>query len=137
MPKDRAREGDTDDREIATPGRALERLRAGERESDGQAARRLARAAVEVSGEVGYRRLTVKLILDLGERLGIFGLVVDQRLSLLQEARRILRSRRHAINPRLRPEEIGEVIQQRVRRRLQRVFVAVAIFRSERVIAPF
>jgi AcrR family transcriptional regulator len=68
MPKDRAREGDTDDREVATPGRALERLRAGERESAGQAARRLARAAVEVSGEVGYRRLTVALI---GERAGV------------------------------------------------------------------
>jgi AcrR family transcriptional regulator len=66
MPKDRAREGDTDDREVATPGRALERLRAGERESDGQAARRLARAAVEVSGEVGYRKLTVALILERG-----------------------------------------------------------------------
>jgi AcrR family transcriptional regulator len=67
MPKDSAREGDTGDREIATPGRALERLRAGERESDGQAARRLARAAVEVSGEVGYRKLTVALILERGD----------------------------------------------------------------------
>jgi AcrR family transcriptional regulator len=66
MPKDKAREGDTDDREVATPGRALERLRAGERESDGQAARRLARAAVEVSGQVGYRKLTVALILERG-----------------------------------------------------------------------
>jgi AcrR family transcriptional regulator len=64
MPKDKAREGETGDREIATPGRALERIRAGERESDGQAARRLARAAVEVSGEVGYRKVTVALILE-------------------------------------------------------------------------
>jgi AcrR family transcriptional regulator len=63
MPNDRAREGDTGEPEIATPGRALERLRTGERESDVQAARRLARAAVEVSGEVGYRRSTVALIL--------------------------------------------------------------------------
>jgi AcrR family transcriptional regulator len=66
MPKDRAREGDSGDREIATPGRALERLRADERESAGQAARRLARAAVELSGEVGYRKLTVALIIERG-----------------------------------------------------------------------
>jgi AcrR family transcriptional regulator len=66
MPNDEAREGDTGDREIATPGRALERLRAAERESDGLAARRLARAAVGVSGEVGYRKLTVALILERG-----------------------------------------------------------------------
>jgi AcrR family transcriptional regulator len=66
MPKDEAREGERGDREIATPGRALERLRAGERAGAEQAARRSAEAAVSLSGEVGYRKLTVALILERG-----------------------------------------------------------------------
>ena len=64
MPEDEAREGTEIDPEIATPGRALEHLRARVRDSARQMAREVGRAAVEVSGEVGYRKLTVALILD-------------------------------------------------------------------------
>jgi AcrR family transcriptional regulator len=63
MPEEKARRALANDAEIATPGRALDRLRAGEREAAEQAERRIGRAAVEVSGEVGYRKLTVALIL--------------------------------------------------------------------------
>jgi AcrR family transcriptional regulator len=63
MPEDEARKGASDDPEIATPGRALERLRAGEREAAELAGLRLGRAAVEVGGEVGYRKLTVARVM--------------------------------------------------------------------------
>jgi AcrR family transcriptional regulator len=64
MTEDEAREGAIDDPEIATPGRALDRLRAGEREAAEQLGLKLGRSAVEVSGEVGYRKLTVALIME-------------------------------------------------------------------------
>jgi AcrR family transcriptional regulator len=63
MPEDEARKARSDDPEIDTPGRALERLRAGEREAAELAALRLGRAAVELAGEVGYRKLTVAQVM--------------------------------------------------------------------------
>jgi AcrR family transcriptional regulator len=62
MPEEKAREGSTDDPRIAKPGRALKRLQAGEREAAEQVRRNFGHAAVVVSGEVGYRKLTVALI---------------------------------------------------------------------------
>jgi AcrR family transcriptional regulator len=67
MPNEKSHEGAGGDPEIATPGRALERLRSGGRAAAAERRRRLARAAVELSGEVGYRRLTVGLILTRAE----------------------------------------------------------------------
>jgi AcrR family transcriptional regulator len=68
MPEDKARRGAANDPEIDTPGRALERLQADKLRVSEEARGRLGRAAVEVSGRVGYRRLTVALIL---ERAGV------------------------------------------------------------------
>jgi AcrR family transcriptional regulator len=64
MPEDKAREGAANDPEIDTPARALERLREGEGDAAERQRRRLQRAAVEVSGEVGYRKLTVERIIE-------------------------------------------------------------------------
>jgi AcrR family transcriptional regulator len=56
------RSGDAGERELGTPLGAS--LRAEQLGGDGQVGRELELAALEVSGEVGYRKLTVQRILD-------------------------------------------------------------------------
>lgn len=68
MPKDLSEErGEERRREPRTPLAALESLRREELGRDGQVRRQLELAALEVSGEVGYRRLTVQRIIDRSE----------------------------------------------------------------------
>ncbi len=83
MPEDQARKGTSGDPEIVTPGRALERLRAGEREAAELAAQRLGRAAVEIGGEVGYRKLTVAQVM---ERSGVSRTAFYRRFGNRHEA---------------------------------------------------
>lgn len=65
MPKDLSEEsGDGWGREPQTPLRALESWRREELDRDGQVRRQLELAALELSGEVGYRGLTVQRIID-------------------------------------------------------------------------
>lgn len=68
MPKDLSEErGDAGGREPRTPLAALESLRREELGREEQVRRQLELAALEVSGEVGYRQLTVQRILDRSE----------------------------------------------------------------------
>jgi AcrR family transcriptional regulator len=80
MPEDKAEEGAASDPRIATPAEALQRLRDGERDAGERQARRLERAAIEVAGEVGYRRLTVQRILERagGSRSGFYKRFADK-----------------------------------------------------------
>ncbi len=65
MSKDFSEErGGAAGREPKTPLRALESLRREQLDRDGAGRRELQLAALEVSGEVGYRSLTVQRILD-------------------------------------------------------------------------
>jgi AcrR family transcriptional regulator len=65
MPKDLSEQsGDTGGDEPRTPLAALEALRREELDRDGRVQRELELAALEISGDVGYRALTVQLILD-------------------------------------------------------------------------
>jgi AcrR family transcriptional regulator len=68
MPKDLSEEnGDSARREPGTPLTALESLRREELDREGAIRRRLELAALEASGELGYRQLTVQRILDRSE----------------------------------------------------------------------
>jgi AcrR family transcriptional regulator len=65
MAKDLSRKGGEGEEPAADSGlEALQSLRREELDREGQIRRRLELAALEVSGEVGYRRLTVRRILD-------------------------------------------------------------------------
>lgn len=52
------------ERELATPSRKLDRLRTDEAARDAEVRCRFKHAALETSGEVGYRRLTVARVLE-------------------------------------------------------------------------